>query len=379
MQIKNYSQIANEIVAQIENELDITTPPGGVVQTLSNIVGGEISKLYVFLNQVTNNLYIGDAGGELLDAFGSIFGLVRRPARYFDTITGIRFYVNSGTLGDVIAADYFTANDVTVTDGKNEFAVQPITLTANDLSKQYVEVVCEQTDVSDALAERNTITTYTPDTDGLYVTNPADIKLYTMEETDEQFRYRVSRHLAINRMADNRQYRLSNKASLRIAALTVSGVADIYIKEYTSGGGSFTIYVVGEDLNNDSLLPQQVANGLNSIIPYGTQFKATLPTKTKIYVELSGNYSSTTDMLNELEDVLRDYVDDVRIGSELNLKDFERLITQTTASYGTTSDIKVFAAQDDTLGVEHRRLLTDSYQCLDNEKLMLAPSSAVVI
>jgi uncharacterized phage protein gp47/JayE len=379
MQIKNYSQIANEIIAQIENELDITTPPGGVVRTLANILGGEISKLYVFLNQLSNNLYIGEAGGELLDAFGAIFGLTRKPARYFDRITGVRFYVNSGTLGDVIASDFFISNDVKVTDGTNEFSVIPTALTSSDLAGQYVEVVCEPSNVSKTLAERNTLTSFTPNTEGLYVTNPANIKLYSPTETDEQFRYRVSRHLAINRMANGRQYRLSNRASLRIAALNVTGVADVYIKEFTSGGGSFTIYVVGEDLNNDSLLPGQVANAISPIVPYGTQFTATLPTKTKVYVELVGNYSSTDELINELDSVLREYVDDVRIGGELNLKDFERLITQTSASYGTTSDIKIYIAQDDSLGVEHSRLLTDSYQCLDNEKLMLAPSDAVVV
>ena len=376
MEVKTYNQISAEIISAIESELNIETPPGSVVQILSNVVGGEIAKVYLYLNELITNMYIGQAGGELLDALGLIFGIKRKQAQYFTTISGIKFYVDDGTLGNYIPATYFTDNEVTVTDGSNTFKVIPFELSQTELNKKEVYVLCNVKNIVSSEVERESID-YSPKTDHLFCTNPSRILLQTSVETDDQLRYRISRYLAITRSDGSTHYKLGNKEAVRIAALSVSGVADAYVKEYTMGGGSFSVYIVGEDLNNDAALVPQVSSAINGLVGYGTNYDVKTADKTCVSVELSGSFS--TGVEDAVETAIASIVDNTRIGSMLNYNTLKNIIISTAMNYGTVDSINIYTSFEDTLGIEHKTLLSSDYLCDDTEKLMLKPVTPVTV
>jgi len=376
MEVKTYNQISAEIISAIESELNIETPPGSVVQILSNVVGGEIAKVYLYLNELITNMYIGQAGGELLDALGLIFGIKRKQAQYFTTISGIKFYVDDGTLGNHIPATYFTDNEVTVTDGSNTFKVIPFELSQTELNKKEVYVLCNVKNIVSSEVERESVD-YSPKTDHLFCTNPSRILLQTSVETDDQLRYRISRYLAITRSDGSTHYKLGNKEAVRIAALSVSGVADAYVKEYTMGGGSFSVYIVGEDLNNDAALVPQVSSAINGLVGYGTNYDVKTADKTCVSVELSGSFN--TGVEDAVETAIASIVDNTRIGSMLNYNTLKNIIISTAMNYGTVDSINIYTSFEDTLGIEHKTLLSSDYLCDDTEKLMLKPVTPVTV
>ncbi len=377
---KNPSAIASNIINAIGSNLDMESiTPGGVIHTLSLAVGNEIAKIYANLIELYSNTYLSEAGGPYLDALGSFLGLSRIKASPIEEITGVRFYAyNSSALSNYINSSFFESSvEVKLKGTDTLFTVKPMTLTGEQLARNYVDVSLLPVNVLANYAEKNTLTEYEPSITGLLCTNMARIKMMANAETDDQFRYRISRFIATRRPFNNRNTILSNTMMLRIAALAVAGVADVVIDSYSSGSGSITIYVVAEDLINDSSLPALVSERIGNYVGYGVKAKVTLPQKTFITIRANVYSNDVVSAVSEASESIRKLIDSVPVGGSINRLDIHNTLFKTTGVM-SADNIEIKLSYLDKVGISHSRVFNENkYTCGQFEKLV-ASSDLIV-
>jgi phage-related baseplate assembly protein len=76
----------------------------------------------------------------------------------------------------------------------------------------------------------------------------------TLNETDDNYRSRIVNQVYVVAGA--------NETSIRLKALSIEGVKDVIMKEFTKGTGSFSVYVITDDL----VTPQPILDAVEAII-----------------------------------------------------------------------------------------------------------------
>jgi len=375
---KSATSIAYDIISKIGNGSNIdTVTPGSVIHTIALAVGNEISKIYSTIIELFVNTYLSESSGPYLNALGAIVGIERTFDEPISEITGVRFYTTDGSpLSSLIPADYFT-NDIKcyTSVGNNYYVVRPFTLNSEQLASSYVDVRLTPERAETTYAERGQFTIYEPPVNGLACTNLSRIKLLTQPESDDQYRYRISRYLPTHRSYDGKSLELSNEMALRIAALSTSGVADVVIDRYSNGPGTLTLYVVGEDLINDEALPGLVRANCLGITPW-TNFNVSLPNKT--YITIKTNiFSDKANAVELAAENARNTIDSVRIGGTIRKYDIHNSIYKTSEVL-SADNIEIRTTFEDKNGVLHSAPFTsESYSCTPFEKLVSSPTLIV--
>jgi hypothetical protein len=224
-------------------------------------------------------------------------------------------------------------------------------------------------------AERGEFSIYEPPVNGLSCTNLSRIRLLTQSESDDQYRYRISRYVPTHRSYNGQSLELSNETALRIAALATPGVADVVIDRYSSGPGTLTMYVVGEDLINDEALPGLVYTNCLSITPW-TNFTVSLPSKT--YITIKTNVYSNIDNAVEIAaENARSVIDSVRIGGTIRKYSIHNAIYKTSEVL-SADNIEIRTTFEDKNGVLHSApFISESYSCTPFEKLVASTNLIV--
>jgi Baseplate J-like protein len=195
------------------------------------------------------------ATGEYLDKIGNdLFGIPRLAEQRIDIsqpMKVLKFYVDIGVFGDINRGPSGLPEDIIVPAGTNISGLinginylfstdVPFTLGINE-SEKYISGIMIQGDTT--LIPTNTLTshTFTGYSTGisklLKVTNPAPISTGRQKETDENYRYRISKGL--------RSHLTSTYFGIENTLLSVPGVSNVDILNATSGGGTFTVFVQG--------------------------------------------------------------------------------------------------------------------------------------
>lgn len=80
-------------------------------------------------------------------------------------------------------------------------------------------------------------------------------------ENDDDYRARIINQVYVVAGA--------NLTAIRIRALSVSGVRDVRFREYAQGAGSFSCYVLAENVNQQHEVAMRVRNIINEVKAYG--------------------------------------------------------------------------------------------------------------
>src|SRR5699024_9698699 len=109
-----------------------------------------------------------------------------------------------------------------------------------------------------------TAMSYISSSSGVYLEMIGELLSCTREEgeTDDNYRARISNQVSVMQNA--------NMIAIRLKALQVPGVADIQLKRFTRGTGSYTCYVVPQVYPIDDNLLIRVEDALNEITAYGS-------------------------------------------------------------------------------------------------------------
>jgi len=289
---KDYGTLVKKSLQNLVVRSNITnTTVGGIARSLIEVINLNISEYYDILDINTAMGFVSTAEGYFLDLIGDLFGMTRLLATVSTATSSDNtqlFYVATGTLHDRIPTDIIPQNtQVSTEDGSIIFTVSadaPFGITATQV---YVSV--EATGAgSNYNVGVNTLTKHSLGLSDVFTTNERVIIGGSDTESDSNFRYRI-----INASLSAEK---ANETAIRLAALSVAGVADVKIRPYARGIGSYDVMVIPvEGLATQGML-NGVQSAIDSVQAFGITGTAIKPSVVPVEIEVRLIYvNNTTD------------------------------------------------------------------------------------
>lgn len=143
-----------------------------------------------------------------------------------------------------------------------------------------------------------------------------------VNETDSNFRSRII----------NQVYVIAggNLTSIRLRVLSIDGVRDVIMKEFTKGAGSFSIYVITDDIQTPQNILNQVEDIVNTTKSYGVyaQVKAPvlLPVDLKVRLVFGDNVSDAekASIRQIAKTNIKAYIDNLGMGGTFSINEVLR-------------------------------------------------------
>lgn len=339
---KSREELLNQILKGIVQETDISmVGSGSVTHSLASVVSTATAEVYQVLDDAVTNSFLPTASGFYLDLFGETFGLPRNgasSARIDTSDRNIKFYVNSGTLAQKLphptdlnkgripaGTTISTADGVSYSVDRNydfpaaakEAWVGAISLSTG--SNQ--NVAAGKLNVVDVASD-------------VLVTNVSPITTGSDVETDDEYRFRISKWV---RTSAGR-----NEMAVRLAVFSASGVADMIKEPYFAGPGSFRLIIIptGNRLSAETL--RSIYSSVSAVVSEGTFFAIEGPRYVPVsisvrLVPVANSTISETDRALAKNAILR-YLGDIRPGETLVVN---RLRSEILGSSRNISDVSI--------------------------------------
>lgn len=289
---KSYDTLLQESLTALAAQTNITQlGPGAKARALLEIINARLAGAYQYLDQQVANTMLASAQGIYLDLLGDLLACPRRSASYARAEAGaenVYLYVSTGTFGDLnsgndIVVPAGTIISTLALDGDQSKQVSYRTTEETVLpaagNKAYLSVEALLPGSLGAVGSRalrsHSLAGYQ---DTILVDNAASINNGRDAESDESYRWRLSRQVTAAAAA--------NETAVRLACLAVPGVADVVLHPYSRGAGSFDVYVLATTGEPSPALLQAVQEAIDqqqalgihgrarAPIPVGLQFQA---------------------------------------------------------------------------------------------------------
>jgi len=285
---KGYGELVQDALSYLETNTDITnTSVGGITRSLIEIINRNVADYYDVLDINMTMSFLSTAEGYFLDLIGSLFNVSRSSASKasVSAVDNVqRFYVTSGTLHDKIATDIIPeGTTVNASNGSMVFTVTSDTAFSVSATEIYVPIQAEDVG-SKYNVGTNVLTVSSLGVTGVYTTNRLPIASGTDTESDSNYRYRLSNATLAAEKA--------NEISIRLAALSTDGVADVVIKKYARGIGSYDIIVIPTDGIANTALIDGVQTAIDLVQACGIKGTAIAPTVVPVDIEVKLIFTS---------------------------------------------------------------------------------------
>jgi len=270
---KSYEEMLATALGYLEGHSPISmVAPGSVARSLVEASLNEVLTAYNTADAAVRMAFVSTASGFFLDLLGELVGVTRREQGFAyvrSTDRNIRFYVNTGNLGDWIpkSGDATkcsvpagtriesaggTVVYVTDVDHDGPAAAQELWVTAR------AQTVGTDSNVGPGQLVVHSLASQ------VMVENITSISTGTELESDEALRYRIRNSILVAEGA--------NETAIVDAAIQVPGVSDVVVNEFSSGAGSFELLLLpdGNRIPLESLL--QVSSRVEGVAAYGINF-----------------------------------------------------------------------------------------------------------
>lgn len=277
--------VANRVIDKLEKAGLNASTPGSHIRTLIDIFLDERVEILRDIRFVAGNGFLSIASGSYLDMLGrDFFSLIRAVANKANAteIDGnILFTASAGALANFLPQD--AGGTYIPIDVRIEDISRQITYVTN--KKIYIEPAATQAFVS-AEAEVAGTTGNIPagalislDINGITVSNLSSISNGSADETDDNFRFRISNaHLGLQGR---------NETAIRVAALSIPGISDVVINNGAFGPGTISVLVIPDANSVSSSTTQAVIAAIGRVAARETTIIVDEP----IYISLSVEYS----------------------------------------------------------------------------------------
>lgn len=390
-----YSELMSNAIQELRATTDISQlTPGAKARALLEITNRELGAAYRTFSSDFIKGYVKEARGENLDLIAELMGLTRRQAtrNNIESSNQIqKFYVESGTFGSINEINgvqtAFTIPEGTTIQTLVPADQQPIQYR---LSESVVCATGETTAYGAIQAVEYGIVTnvgagsliahnyelYQDYLAGsLKTKNIEGISFASDVESDANFRYRIVNQTIASEGA--------NLISIRMAALGVPGVADVWLDEYSQGIGTGAIYIKGvTPVVNETLLAT-VQSAVDSVKAYGNFIDVKSPSLVGVEMVVGLNLIERRRQLEEdalvarARDILYDYINNLDINQAL---DVELVVRRILAIDTNIKSLGIPARQIEYLYVwknsaaednRVRRLATDGYVARNFERIVV--------
>lgn len=390
---RNYSDIIDSALRQLTQETNITQlSPGAKARTILEIVSRQLSEQYQIFDINLANSYLSTAKGEFLDYLGEIVGIERLQPIAAGTVSGsqnVIFYTNAATFGSIN-----DSNDIVIPKG-TKLWTSPTTVGSDDSIFYYVteETILPAASVVLALPVESSqqgeifnvgqdtlvnhdFANYTDAANGtLLVRNRAAITSGRSLESDPDFRYRISKQVTASEMG--------NRIAIRLAALSVPGVADVSEIPYVRGLGTFGIYVKSLDARVSDELIDAVQDIVDEVQSFGNKGFALKPKEIGIEMVLELTYRETVpsrdraDITRDVVGAMYEYINNLNIGEDFIINEVVQRVMQVDdriknvgAANKPISDLKMWKTSR-TADNRIRYTLESDYTTAFDEKVLV--------
>jgi uncharacterized phage protein gp47/JayE len=285
---KGYGELVHTALSYLETNTDITnTNIGGITRSLIEVINRNVADYYDVLDINMAMSFLSTAEGYFLDMFGEMFNMPRTrsakaTASSVDNVQ--RFYVTSGTLGDKIPGLQIVAGTAVMTSDRSILFRTTSTVSfAGSATQVYVSIESDDTG-SKYNVGKNSLTVTDLGIDGVFTVNDVPIISGTDTESDANYRYRLSNATLASEKA--------NEIAIRLAALSVDGVADVIIRKYARGIGSYDVMVIPAEGVATQALISAVQSAIEEVQAAGIKGTAIAPTIVPVNLEVKLMFTS---------------------------------------------------------------------------------------
>lgn len=344
--------------------------PGGIARTLLEITNEQLGSFYDSLQLNHAMGFISTAAGSFLDLIGEGLFAVYRGSSLRALATkedmNVKFFTDGGgAMATLLPSKVIPAGTtVGTSDGTIIYSVTE-NVAFDDVQSEVFVPVLASTIGPDNNVGAGLLTTDSLGVVGISSTNLNSIANGTEIESDSNYRYRVSNAIL--------NYERANEISIRLAALSVPGIADVSIYDNRSGVGTFDVLVIPVG----NVVPREAINAVRSAVRAVKAVGVLGSIRQPDYVPLELNIrltftAGTTDA--EKADTRRDvvssllvYIGQVPLGGTFILNEMRQRVME-------TSD-KIRDMETLCYIFRRRPQLLRNFQLEDNELLLPDPES----
>jgi uncharacterized phage protein gp47/JayE len=350
---KDYGTLVKQSLQQLLTRSRITNQTvGGIARSIVEVVNLNISEYYDILDINTAMGFVSSSEGYFLDLMGDLFNIKRilaSTAAVSETDMVQKFYVTTGTLFDRIPGLTILKGTVVSTeDGTISYIVSSDVSFAITSTYVYVPIQAAVAGSGSNVAV-NTLTKHSLGITDIFTVNEKVISGGTDTESDDNLRYRIASATLSAEKA--------NETAVRLACLSVPGVANVVLRPYARGIGSFDVVIIPvEGIATDQMI-SQVQSAINAVQAYGITGTAIKPSI--VPVDLTIRIMFTSDTLDIDKDSLKaqvktaveNYIVNIPLGASFVLNELrQRVMDVSPKIYDHVIDCYYFRGQPTFLG-----------------------------
>ncbi len=319
--------------------------PGSVARTLLQIYSDQIGELYTFIDERVTQTFVTTATGEFLDLLGELVGASRVDSTFANG--KVRFFIDPDL--DLIFSDLLALlNDrdggqrteitipanITVRAGDQSYVTtEAVTLTAN-IQEIEVEVVSTLSGASSNVEQGaiDTIVFNDPLLSLLLgivkVTNDTPVESGRDVQSDDDFRFVIVNSFLFGAKA--------NETAIRLAVLSVPGVADISIENFAFGIGTFSVFITSTSPITTEGTLAAVQAAINEVQAKGIRGVAVSPDLLGVQIRIALTFLPTTTtadkatITKQVQGNVIDYINNLASGDSLIVNEIRQRVMETS-------------------------------------------------
>jgi uncharacterized phage protein gp47/JayE len=313
---KDYGTLTKKSLDYLVSKTNITNQTvGGIARSLLEVINLNISEYYNILDLNTTMGFVSTAEGMFLDLIGDLFNMKRLLPTSASATANDHvqlFYVATGTLHNIIPGNVIPyGTTVSTSDGTISYSVTSDTTFSNSDIQVWVPIQSTGSG-SNYNVGINTLVRHSLGLTTLFTTNSATLSGGTDIESDTNYKYRI-----INASLSAEK---ANATAVRLAALSTPGVANVIMKPYSRGIGTFDLIVIPvEGLATDVMIAN-VQSAINSVQAFGMKGYAIKPDVVPVdiaaklvFVDTASD-SQKSDLVSSTVTAIEKYIVNIPIG-----------------------------------------------------------------
>jgi uncharacterized phage protein gp47/JayE len=277
----------------------------------------------ILLGEVHDNLevsslgrYLSTATGGELDYIGEMLNCPRGGAAIASGANIQKFYVNTGTLGDLPGIGTLSniipaGTIVSSTDGVIQYQVMSSVGFANSDTQVITSIEAFESGFGYNIGP-NVLRSHNLGVTGLLTTNIDNTTGGTNIQDDDEYRYMLSKAVT--------KAEAANETAVRLAALSAAGVSTIYLIPYQFGVGSYNVIVIGNTPVTSDAVLLDVLTRIRKVTALGEFCYVSAPRYMGIeltaHLEFKSNLTTVEkDTLSGIvEQAIYDYINNIPLG-----------------------------------------------------------------
>lgn len=239
---KTAADLNTQTLAQLAGSTTLTNVANGtLVQGITNAVNAVLAQSYSDLNSSLAETYLSTASGTSLDLIGAMLGSPRGGSFTATRASVQQFYVVNGNFGSVPGISALNnqipqGTIVQSLDGSIQYQTTAVVSFQNTDTQVFASVQALSSGSSSNVGP-NILVVQNLGFPAIQTTNIAAIDNGTGVQNDAEYRYILSNTVTAAEAA--------NELSVKLAALSVSGVSNVLIIPYYYGVGTYTVIIIG--------------------------------------------------------------------------------------------------------------------------------------